>query len=141
MSRLTRCRDLFRSPLARRLTISIILVSSVITLLLTSFQLYWIYRNEVIDIHSDLVQVEQVHLKALSQSLWAVNNKEIKLQLEGIVQMQNIVYTSIYEGERLWTEAGKQHSKKYYRTSLSSDISIPKYTTTDWNAGSGCQCG
>ena len=108
---LSRSRDLLRSPLARRLTISIILVSSVITLVLTSFQLYWTYRNEIRDISTDLGQIEQVHLKALSQSLWAANKKELKLQLEGIVQMPNIIYSTINEGKRKWSEAGKQQSK------------------------------
>lgn len=110
MKHLSRPRELFRSPLARRLTISIILVSSVITLLLTSFQLYWTYRSEIKDIRTELGQIEHVHLKVLSQSLWAANNKELMLQLEGIVQMPSIIYAVINEGERRWSEAGKQQS-------------------------------
>lgn len=110
MKRLARSRELIRSPLARRLTIAIIIVSSVITLLLTSFQLYWIYHREIKDIHSDLTQIEQVHLKSLSQSLWAANEKELKLQLEGLVQVPEIIYSSIHESGRLWVEAGKRQT-------------------------------
>lgn len=102
---------MFRSPLARRLTIAIILISSVITLLLTSIQLYLSYRNEVKGIESELTLVEQVHLKAMSQSLWATNSKDVLLQLEGIVQMSNIEYIVVREGDRLWAQAGKQKSQ------------------------------
>lgn len=105
-------RQLIRSPLARRLTIYIILFSSLITLVLTSIQLYWTYRTEVAGIHAELSQIEQVHLKALSQSLWAANDKEMKLQLEGIVQLPNIAYVAIYEGGKLWYKTGKHPAKK-----------------------------
>lgn len=111
MKHLTKSQKLFRSPLARRLTISIILVSSVITLLLTCFQLYWTYHNEIRGIHSGLAQIEQVHLKVLSQSLWAANTKELNLQLDGIVQMPNIVYSAVNEGDRQWAAAGQKQAK------------------------------
>jgi len=99
-------REILRSPLARRLTISIILLSSAITLILTSVQLYWSYENEIRGIETELKQIEQVHLKAVSQSLWAANKKEINLQLEGIVQIPNITYAVIHEGDKVWATAG-----------------------------------
>ncbi len=102
---------IFRSPLARRLTLAIILISSVITLFLTSIQLYLTYRNELNGIESELAQVERVHLKAMSRSLWATNDMDMLLQLEGIVQMPNIEYVAVHEGELLRVHAGRQKSK------------------------------
>ncbi len=105
-------KELFRSPLARRLTISIILVSSAITLILTCIQLYLTYRTEITGIESDLNRIEQVHVKALSQSLWAANQKEIHLQLDGIVQIPNMDYATIIEGDKLWAESGSKSGKR-----------------------------
>ena len=104
-------RDLLRSPIARRLIVTIILFSSAITLVLTGVQLYAEYRYDLTGIEADLAQVERVHVKALSQSLWATNNKELALQLEGMVQVPNFEYVAVHEGEKLWAEAGSRASR------------------------------
>lgn len=99
-------KQVFLSPLARRMTISIILLSSIITLFLTAIQLYWTYRTDLSDIKSELNRIEQVHLRAISQSLWAANTKELNLQLEGLVQTPYIAYAVIRESQKVWSEAG-----------------------------------
>ena len=106
MSVLGTYRSRLRSPLARRLIIGIVLFSSAVTLVLTAFQLYRQYRYEVAEIEVDLAQIERVHLKALTQSLWATNSKDLTLQLEGLVQVPNFVYVSVHEGDKLWAQAG-----------------------------------
>ncbi len=104
-------RSRLRSPLARRLIVAIILFSSAITLILTAIQLYGQYRNDVDGIETDLAQIEQVHLKALTQSLWATNNKELTLQLEGMVQVPNFEYAAVHDAARLWAQAGKRGAR------------------------------
>ncbi len=99
-------RSRLRSPLARRLILAVVLFSSAITLVLTAIQLYGEYRYDVKDIEADLAQIEQVHLKALSHSLWATNNRDLALQLEGLTQVPNLEYAAVHEGERLWAHAG-----------------------------------
>jgi diguanylate cyclase (GGDEF)-like protein/PAS domain S-box-containing protein len=101
-------RSWLRSPLARRLSIAIILFSSAITLILTAIQLYGQYRDDVNNIETDLAQIELVHLKALTQSLWATNSTELALQLEGLVELPNFSYVAVYEGEKLWAQAGER---------------------------------
>ena len=100
-----------RSPLARRLIVAIVLFSSAITLVLTAVQLYGEYRYDVKGIEANLEQVEQVHLRALTQSLWATNQNELALQLEGLVQVPNIEYVAVYEGDKRWAEAGRRGSR------------------------------
>jgi diguanylate cyclase (GGDEF)-like protein/PAS domain S-box-containing protein len=92
------------------LVVAIILFSSAITLLLTVVQLYSQYRHDVSGIHADLRQVEQVHLKALTRSLWATNENSLRLQLEGIVHVPNFEYVAVREDEKLWAEAGARRS-------------------------------
>lgn len=100
-----------RSPLARRLIVAIVLFSSAITLVLTAVQLYGEYRYDVRGIEADLQQVEQVHLKALTQSLWATNHNELTLQLDGLVQVPTLEYVGVYEGTKRWAEAGARKSR------------------------------
>ncbi len=102
--------SIFKSPLARRLTIQIILVSTAITLFLTVAQLYWMYQSELTGVETELRQVKQVHTNAISQSLWATNHKEVTLQLEGITQIPNIIYAAVHEGKKLWAEAGRENA-------------------------------
>jgi diguanylate cyclase (GGDEF)-like protein/PAS domain S-box-containing protein len=104
-------RSRLHSPLARRLIIAIVLFSSAITLVLTAIQLYREYRHDLQGIEADLAQTELVHLKALTQSLWATNQKELALQLEGLVQVPNIEYVGVHDGRRLWAQAGKRAAR------------------------------
>ena len=112
MTQPNRIRKWLASPLARRLTIGIILFSSAITLVITAIQIFFEYRYELRNIERELTQVEQVHLRALSQSLWATNSKELNLQLEGMVQTPDIEYAVVREGERIWSQAGAPRSRR-----------------------------
>ncbi|MHB8741527.1 MAG: bifunctional diguanylate cyclase/phosphodiesterase [Sulfuricaulis sp.] len=103
-------REQLHSPLARRLIIAIVLFSLGITLFLTVIQLYSQYHNDIRHIDGDFRQIEQVHLNALSQSLWATNKTDLQLQLDGIVHIPNFEYVSVREHEKLWAQAGNRRS-------------------------------
>ena len=104
-------RSRLRSPLAHRLIGGVILFSISVTLLSTAVRLYGQYRYELKAIEDGLAQIEQVHLKALSQSLWATNQKELALQLDGMVEMPMLDYVAVHEGGRLWAESGKRAAR------------------------------
>ena len=112
MKRFVPDREMLRSPLARRLIVAIIVVSSTITLCLTAFQLYGEYRSELGSIQDDFRQIEDVHLKSLSQSLWAINEAELKLQIEGMAHVPNIEHIVVREGDRIWAQAGHRASRR-----------------------------
>jgi len=105
-------REMLRSPLARRLIVAIIVTSSTITLCLTAFQLYGEFRSELGGIQDDFQQIEEVHLNSLSQSLWATNEAELQLQIEGIRHVPNLEYVVVREGARIWAQAGHRVSRK-----------------------------
>jgi two-component system sensor histidine kinase UhpB len=104
-------RKQLQSPLARRLVVAIILVSSAITLCLTALQLYGEYRGELGDIQADFRRIEEVHLKSLTQSLWATNADDLKLRVEGMVRVPNLEYVAVREGDRFWAQAGRRTSR------------------------------
>lgn len=104
--------EMLRSPLARRLIVAIIVVSSTITLCLTAFQLYGEYRSELESIQDEFRQIEEVHLNSLVQSLWATNEAELQLQIEGMAHVPNIEHIVVREGDSIWAQAGHRTSRR-----------------------------
>ena len=96
----------FRSPLARRLIVAIVLFSTCITLLTTALQLFQDYQRGRDGINAQFKQIGEVHLRAFTQSVWATNTKEIRAQIEGIRKLPNIAYVALHEGEKLSAVSG-----------------------------------
>lgn len=132
MKRIGLYRQQLRSPLARRLIFAIILVSSAITLCLTTLQLYGEYRDEMGEIQTAFRQIDQVHLTSLSQSLWATNEDDLKLQVAGIVRLPNLEYIAVREGDRVWAQAGRRASR---------DVIERQYAMTFWHRGGTLKIG
>ena len=84
-----------KSPLARRLIIAIVLFSASITLVMTGIQLYHQYQRDLAGIEVQFRQIQEVHLRSLTQSVWATNEKETELQLEGLRKLPSIVYVAV----------------------------------------------
>jgi hypothetical protein len=99
-----------KSLLARRLIVAIILFSAAMVLVMTAFQLYQEYRRQLHDVEAQFQQIGEVHLRSLTQSLWATNNKEVQIQLEGMLQVPNIVHAAVHEKDQLSAQAGRSDS-------------------------------
>ncbi|MEG3639175.1 ATP-binding protein [Magnetococcus sp. PR-3] len=89
-------RSTFKSALqsggiGHRLAVLILLFSSLVTLILTSFQLYLDFRHDVDTIHTRLNEVQQSHVKSMAASLWNLDTALLKLQMEGLAQLPDIV--------------------------------------------------
>jgi PAS domain S-box-containing protein len=102
-----------RSAIAKRLIFYVILVSSFITLVITAIQLYKDYSRELKIIESGLKQVEDVHVESLTFSLWAVDIKNLKTQMKGILRLPNMEYLEITEGNKVWAAVGNHDSGNY----------------------------
>ena len=100
-----------RSPLARRMIVAIVLFSATVTLITTGYQLAREYRRSMGEIDTQFAQIRAVHSPSLSQSLWAANNEEVKLQLEGILRLPNIVYAAVDDRQELFFEAGRSDAQ------------------------------
>ena len=99
-----------RSPLARRVILYLILFSASITLVTTCIQLYSEYLRDINGIESLFSQVRDVHLRSFTRSLWTTNDNELHLQLKGLVEIPNIIYASVSDGDKTILEAGKINS-------------------------------
>ncbi|QFU21263.1 histidine kinase [Shewanella eurypsychrophilus] len=86
---------LIKSQIGRKLTISIILFSSLITLITTGFQLINDYKGDVDRISRQFTSIEKVNLDVLAASIWVIDERLINTQLNGLIQLPDITYISI----------------------------------------------
>lgn len=77
------------SVLARRLVVSIILFSSVITLIITLLQINSRYQQELSDFHSIVAQIETTSLESISRSVWVIDDQQIQTAIDGLVELND----------------------------------------------------
>ncbi len=82
-------------PLSYRLLAYIFAFSSVFTLAGTAAQLYWEYRTDVGTIDGVLQQIEDSYLDSLTTSQWLLDERQIRMQLNGILQLPDVHYVEI----------------------------------------------
>src|SRR5262245_862469 len=87
----------WRRGIGPRLLVRILLFSSAITLILTSFQLYVDYRYDVGAIESRLSEIEGSYLQSLSEGLWNLDSRQIELQIEGILRLPAMRFVEVRE--------------------------------------------
>ena len=97
------------SSISRRLVIYIVLCSSVITLVLTIFQLQRDYQADLDLIDQGFEQIEKVHLATIVESLWSIDTVRLKTIIAGLSNLRDVSYTAIIEtGEVLMSVGDKR---------------------------------
>ena len=86
-----------RSGIGARLLVRVVLFSSAITLVLTLLQLYLDYRRDVGVIEDRLAEIERGYLASIGESLWQLDERQIALQLEGILRLPDIQAVEVRE--------------------------------------------
>ena len=106
-----------RRSIAKRLIVYVVLFSAMITLIISSIQLYRDYLRDVSLINSRLQQIEHVNLRTLSNSLWVADVAELNIHLSGILRLPDMQYLEIREGDKIWAAVGSdQHKNVITRT-------------------------
>ncbi|WP_275706168.1 EAL domain-containing protein [Marinobacter iranensis] len=90
LTRLQRFRT--GSPLSFRLLAYILLFSSLFTLISSAIQIYSDYRKDLSQIDRRMLVVETGYTSSLARSLWALDQKLLQTQLEGILSLPDIVH-------------------------------------------------
>lgn len=83
--------------LGRRLLVYIVAISSLVTLLLTSMQLYREYRADATSVEQRLEQIRVSYVEVLGRSLWEVNDAAMQTQLDGITKLPDIVFAAVVD--------------------------------------------
>ncbi len=109
--------------LGRKVLVFILLVSSVLSLLATTVQLYSDYRYDLTELEQEFIAIETSHLSALSLNLWDFQDKAVEQQLAGIQSLPFINYVNLSTpqgsnyilGEKLETGDKSQHFEIFYQ--------------------------
>jgi PAS domain S-box-containing protein len=98
--------------IARRLILAMVLFSTLITLVVTAIQLYRDYNRDLQLIDSQLKQIQDIHIRSIAGSLWLVDEKSMQTLVDGILQLPDILYLEVSDGERIWASAGDKQTEK-----------------------------
>ena len=92
--------------ISRRLILYIVLCSSLVTLLLTIFQLQRDYQTDIAERDKGLEQIRQVHLETISQGLWATDTELLQTIIEGLVNIRDVNYAAIIDDNEILLSIG-----------------------------------
>ncbi len=132
----------FTRPLARQLLFWILLSSSVLTLVITSFHLYLDYRQDMSAIDARLIQIENSYLPTIASALWTEDQAQLEVQLVGIKNLPEVSVVQLKVEQQLLFSQGKNQSKYIrerhwpinYRFDGSTEILGELYVITDLTA-------
>jgi len=96
----------WRSPLARRMILWVVLFSTSITLVLTAFQLYRAYRLDLSAIEDQFQQIDSVHVPTLSQQVWATDFAAVQLELDSLIGLRDLRYVEVQDDAGAYLHAG-----------------------------------
>ncbi|MFL6698499.1 MAG: response regulator [Vitreoscilla sp.] len=83
--------------IAFALLVRVLLFSTAVTLVLTVFQLTLSYRSEKARLESRFGEIDQAISRSLGESLWALDNRQIEAQLEGILRLPSMRAAEVRE--------------------------------------------
>jgi diguanylate cyclase (GGDEF)-like protein/PAS domain S-box-containing protein len=69
----------------------ILLCSTLFTLITASIQIYSDYRQDVSSVDERMAFIETSYMKSLTRSLWSLDQKLLKVQLQGILALPDII--------------------------------------------------
>jgi len=99
-------RFAFSSPIARKLILYVVLFSSVITLGSTALQLYLEFENDVEIIDERLEEIETSHKRSISNSLWALDDLRLQLEISDVARLPDIEYVAVLSQGQILSFSG-----------------------------------
>ena len=86
-----------RHSIGARLLAGVLLFSGSVTLVLTAIQLYIDYRREVSALEVQINQISGSYLASLAEGLWTLDERQLRLQLDGILRLPDIRAVEVRE--------------------------------------------
>jgi PAS domain S-box-containing protein len=83
--------------LSYRLLSYILICSTVLAFIITALQLVWDYRKDVALIEGSIDQIHASFLQPISASLWNLDEEQVKVQIEGIMNLPNMQFVMVKE--------------------------------------------
>lgn len=93
---------------AKQLILASVLFSTLITLVITAYQLYEQYQADVYEIEHRLDELQIIHLSNLATQVWVADKNEIQRQLDNLLNIPGINYLEINDDNKNRIYSGKK---------------------------------
>ncbi len=93
--------------LARRLSIYVILASTLITIFTSIFQIYSEYQHDIRKLHAEFEHIKNTHLTNISARVWVLDTKELRTTLNSLLSFRSVRYITVYDNKILSISIGK----------------------------------
>ncbi|MCL1980883.1 MAG: PAS domain-containing protein [Proteobacteria bacterium] len=94
-----------KQSIAHRLTVKVILFSSLIACFATALQLYLDYRQDIEGIDAFFAIIQETSIRPLEESVWILDELQVELQLEGLIKREDMVYAAVLmDGQVAWAK-------------------------------------
>lgn len=101
-----------KSKISRVLVLYIVLFSSVVTLCLTTIQLFIDYNDGIDTLHQRIEQIKLTNIDSITQSIWTIDYASVNIQLNGLARINDIIYTELVdENKKLIAKSGEINTK------------------------------
>ncbi|MEP7298045.1 MAG: ATP-binding protein [Burkholderiales bacterium] len=100
------------SRIGRRLLLSILAFSAVVTLAITALDLYLDYRLSLAAIDKELTGIQTGYAASLGETLWNLDKDQVAVQVRGILALTDISYVEVRDtaGPRAFVVAAGQRA-------------------------------
>jgi PAS domain S-box-containing protein len=88
-----------KSRIGFKLVMALVLFSSFITLVTTALQLYFDYRIDIDRINNYDALIRKSYLKSITTSVWLFDERQINIQLKGILNLPDMAHIQIQSAE------------------------------------------
>ena len=90
---------------------SVIAISTAITIVTTSIQLYFDYTRDIEDIETEFNSLELSHVPVIIQNVWIANNVQVQLHMDSLAQLPLIESLVVLSNGKVQWKAGEITSK------------------------------
>ena len=83
------------NKIARKLIIALIIFSSIVTLVITSVQLYFEYKNEMEAVNEQFAQIERSYIDSITENVWEEDSTRLTLLIKGITEFPGFEFVRV----------------------------------------------
>lgn len=102
-------------PRAKKILFATLAISSIFTIIVSSYQLYKDYSYEVSYLNNELSRVEESTVEPLALSLWSFDEEQVNLLLKGISKNPHIDYAVVVTSEGKTYSSGTRKEGHDYK--------------------------
>ncbi|MYM63519.1 response regulator [Pseudomaricurvus sp. HS19] len=107
-----------RNPIATRLMVLILLISTLLAAAVVCLQVYLAYEDDMAELESRLDQVRISTLPSITKSLWSFDEEQLQVQIRSVLEVEDVVQVTV-----LWRD-WNDDEQAMMASSLDKDLDL-----------------